>query len=217
LGEPKKAANLLNLSTRLLSFVTMLGALVALLFGNTIIRLLFSETYVPSAPIFVLLMVGLNFAFVDYTLGYTLVAAGQSDKPAYINVVHTTISLLGNIMLIPWLGAKGAALANLAGFGAANPLNVLFLRRREIDVKIANYLKPISIFGVCWLLVALLHPSTLLAQAAIVIFFCIACMLLSVITLEELVTAWGEVNTALAQFLGKQRTEANKALGSKVI
>lgn len=213
LGERKQANNLLNLSTRLLSFLTMLGALIALLFGDTIIRMLFSDKYIPSVPIFMWLMIGLNFSFVDYTLGYTLVAVGESDKPSYINIVHTIISLLGDIVLIPWIGVLGAVLANLAGFGVANPLNVLFLRRQKIDIKIANYLKPISIFAVCWLLVMLLHPSTLLAQAAIVLCFCLACLLLSVITREELVFAWRELNTALAQFLGKPPTEASKVLG----
>jgi O-antigen/teichoic acid export membrane protein len=195
LGEHKKATQMLNHSMRLLSFVSILAALVALVFGNEIISLLFSAKYLPSVPVFVLLMIGLNFSIVNYTLGYSLVAVGDSDKPAIVNVVHMTISLLGNRILIPILGIVGAALASLAGFFAKHPLNVLFLRRRSVDVKVGEYLKPILIFGAYGLLFLILGSPLLILKVAIVVLFILTCVLLSVITVEDMAVVSDEVKT----------------------
>lgn len=187
LGEQKKAAQMLNHSTRLISFVTILGALIVLVFGNDVISLLFSERYLPSVPAFVFLMIALNVSLIGNILGTSLVAVGDSDKPAIINVVHTALSLLGNLVSIPIFGIVGAALASLAGSVVTNPLNVLFLRRRRVDVRVRDYLKPILVFGAYLFLVFFLKPTTFLQKASLIPLFILPCVLLSIITKEDLV------------------------------
>ena len=76
-GEKDKAEIIINNSVRWISLVIGFGALISLLFGEEIIVLIFSDRYLPSVPIFVLLMVGLIFTFIHYTFGYSLVALGE--------------------------------------------------------------------------------------------------------------------------------------------
>lgn len=201
LGEQKKVAQMLNHSTRLISFISILGALIVLVFGNDVIILLFSEKYLPSVPAFVLLMIALNIRLVSNVLGTSLVAVGDSNKPAIINAVHTAVSLLGNLILIPIFGIVGAALASLAGSSATNPLNALFLRRRRVEVRVRDYLKPILVFGACLLLVLLLKPTTFLQKASVIPLFLLPCVLLSVITGEDLVALLGEGRLGLLKLL----------------
>jgi len=211
LGEETKATKMLNHSTRWISFLTIFGALIALIFGNVVIGLLFSEKYLPSVPVFALLMVGLNLAFIEYTLGYSLVAIGDSDKPAIVNAVHTAVSLPSNISLIPIFGVVGAALANVAGNLASIPLDVLFLRRRRVNVKIEDFLKPILIFGACWLLILFLKPDTFLKNISIVILFLLTCVFLSVITKEDVVAISREAKMTSFKALQRLRSWSTKA------
>jgi O-antigen/teichoic acid export membrane protein len=185
-GERQKAAQMLNHSTRLISFATMLGTLVVLVFGREIISLLFSAQYLASVPAFVLLMIWLNLAFTDSTLGYSLVAAGDSNKPAMINVLHAGVNVVGNLLLIPPLGIAGAALSSVLGFAATNPVYVYFLRRRNVDARVMAYLKPMLIFAAIWLLVFVLQPALFVAKASVVVLFIVTSAVLSVITLEDL-------------------------------
>ena len=209
-GQRDKAIQVLNNSTRWISFLTAVGALTAVVFGNSIISLLFSDRYLPSAPVFVLLMIRLNIALISNLLGTALVAVGDSNKPAIINVVHTAVALLGNLIFLPIFGIVGAALASLAGPSATNPLNVLFLRRRRVDVKVADYLKPILVFCGYFLLVLFANPTTFLQQASIIVLFVLTCMLLSIFSKEELVGLLGQSKGTLLKPSRNPRSRSSK-------
>jgi O-antigen/teichoic acid export membrane protein len=195
--EPNKAAKMLNHATRLISFATMLGTLLAFIFGNQIISLMFSEKYLESVPAFFLLMVWLNLAFTDYTLGYSLVAVGDSEKPVMINIVHTVVCVIGNLLLIRRLGITGAALSSVLGFVATNPIYVFFLKRRNVETSVMAYLKPILIFGVCWLLIAVLEPINLLHKILVVVLFIMVSAMLSVITASDFMALSREAKMTL--------------------
>lgn len=210
LGKKDKVAIMLNHSTRLISFVSILGALVALVFGDKIVILLFSEIYLPSVPVFVLMMIGLTFTLIDYTLGYSLVAIGDSSKPPLINVGRTVVSFAGYFILIPKLGIAGAAFANLAGTVSVNPLNVLFLRRKRIDVKIGGYIKPILVSGACFFLILFLKPTSILQGILIVLLFILASVFLSIITQEDIATITSESQMILSRSTGRPRSDSTE-------
>lgn len=180
------ATSVLNNSVRWLSFITILGSLIALLFGNEIITLLFSEQYQASVPVFVILMIALNLTLVETTLGYSLVAIGDSDKPLIINIVRSITSLACNLALIPVFGFVGAAIANVLGNLVTIPLDMLFLSRREMPAHFWDYFKPVAIFGVYGLLFVLLGTTLPLFKIAIVLLFLTTCLILSVIRLDDL-------------------------------
>lgn len=200
-GESERAARMLNLAIRLLSFCSMFGALVSAIYGSAIITTLFSETYAASAPVFILLMAGLCLTFVDYTLGYTLVAQGDSDKPAYINLVHSSASTLCNYLLIPLLGGIGAAVASLIGFAVANPISVFFLRRRGVRVRVGNYVKPILIFLLAWLPIYYFQATAVVPQVAALCLFLTGSFAGGVLRIDEVGTVVNEIRLLLTSRL----------------
>jgi len=209
LGDRKKAAEMLNHSTRLVAFMGSLGALLGLVFGDDIVSLLFSERYLPAVPAFVLLMVTLAISLVGNVLGTSVVAAGDTSKPAIVNTVHTAVSLMSNLILIPALGITGASLAGLAGTSAANPLNVLFLRRR-VKVRVGNYLKPMGLLGLCLLVVMLVRPTTL-RKLALIPLFLVSCILLSVVTREDVEALLNEIRRMPRRILRDPRSRRDRA------
>ncbi|MFO7322983.1 MAG: flippase [Chloroflexota bacterium] len=198
-GESDKAASFINHSARWISLITIFGALIAFLFGHEIIVLLFTEQYLPSVPAFILLMASLNLTLIDYTLGYSLVAVGDSSKPMIINTLHTTTNLVGNLLLIPALGIIGAAISSILGFVVTNPLNVWFLRRRGIPADAMFYVKPILIFVACALLAAVLMPTLFLEKLLFAGLFLLGCLLLSVIVPADLMLLARETGAVLAR------------------
>lgn len=202
-GDRSRMTMLINNSTRFVSFAGASASLVVLLFGNEIISLLFTEKYLPSVPVFAVLMVTLCISASSNLIGTSLVAVGQSNKPAIINTVHSGVSLLANLILIPILGIIGAAFSNLAGNSVSNPLNVIFLRRSGVSINVWSYLKPILALGVCLMPILLLNPSTIMQKLLFMILFAVACGLLSVVTSEDLSTLRSEIRPLIAR-LAKQ-------------
>jgi O-antigen/teichoic acid export membrane protein len=201
--ERKKASQTINNSTRLLSFVTALGALIALLFGSQIISMIFSDKYLLSVPVFVLLMMVLKFSLIDYTFGYSLVALGNTKATALINVAHCSISLICSLILIPLYGIIGAASATLAGYILVNPLYVWFLRRGKLDIKVWQYLKTVLIFIIFGILIVSLNSFDFVFKLAIIPFYFITCFLFSIVTFYDLNALWEEARTTYLKFTQK--------------
>jgi len=181
-----EAENVLNASLRLISFLTIFVALVALLFQKEIICLLFSDRYLESAPTLSILMLSLSIGLIGNVLGTSLVAFGQSDKPAKINLVNTITNVVGNVIMIPIFGFIGAAYAALISRCATNPLNVWFLKKAGIRVEISQYLKPIIVFGVPWFLFVFFKPENIIIKLSLLISFFIFCILLSIIKKKDI-------------------------------
>jgi len=194
-GEKKKAVQLLENSTRLTAFFSLLGAAITVVFGKEIITLLFSDKYSTSAPVFMFLMINLSLTLIIFILGTSLVALGDSNKPVLINLIHTTASVLGNLLLIPPFGIVGAAVASLVGPILTNPLNIHFLRRR-LFVKVAPYLTPMLIF-VGWVSsFFVIKPSSLFEKGMFLLAFVFLCGLFSVIKLADFRVLWGITNVS---------------------
>lgn len=188
IGDWKKAARLLNDTMRLFSAASLLATGVVLLWGQDIIRLMFSERYLPSAPIFAFLMASLSIGLVGGAMGTSLVAIGESNKPPLVNLVHTTASLLGNLIFIPAFGITGAALVSLVGPSATNPFNAFFLIRKKLDVRVMSYLKPFIVFGAWVALVLLLQPSSFIPKIGLYFLLPSLFLALSIISMTDLET-----------------------------
>jgi O-antigen/teichoic acid export membrane protein len=208
--ERDKVAQVLNNSTRLISFVTAAGAVIALLFGRDIIVLLFSERYLASVPVFVVLMVALNLSLIGSTLGISLVAVGDSDKPAIINIAHTAVSLLGTIALVPSLGILGAAITSVVGSAATNPLNFFFLRKRLPHISGGNYMKPIAVAAPIMLATLLVKPDGVLPKVMFTLLFLAACWLLSIVTRQDVAVLFAEARITLFKPMRVVRSRPNK-------
>lgn len=181
-GPQERVSRLLNNSTRMLSFVSSGGALGALLFGRTIIRLLFSAKYLPSYYAFVILMFGLALSATESTLGYSLVAVGEPVKPLIVNFVRAGVNAILNLFITPVFKVMGAAAVAVASNLVAAPIDVYFLRRKNIRAEISAFAKPVVIAGAYGVLfIAAGHPQAPV-KVLFMGMFIVTCALMSVIT-----------------------------------
>jgi O-antigen/teichoic acid export membrane protein len=150
----REAESILNQSLRLVSFLSLLVSLLMIVFRNEIVTLLFSSKYMECGPVLSLLMVAMCIGLIGSVLGTSLVAAGHPRLPAFINVVDATVCVIANLVFIPAFGIIGAAYAAIIARAATNPINVYFLRKHHINVKVSQFLKPAAVFTLCCVLLA---------------------------------------------------------------
>lgn len=193
-GEKIRSALLLNNSLRLLTFATAFGALLSFFWGEELINLLFSDKYQQSGIVFAVIMVGLVTLVVDYTLGFTIVAAGDSDKPMLINIVRTAVNFVGYFTLIKPLGVVGAALAAIIGTILVNPLNVYFLLKRSIGVQVSTYVKPFILMLVILAMAWLLPWKNNWVEIGLVLLFIAASWQFAIFGREDLHTVTSIIN-----------------------
>lgn len=205
-GRKEEASRLLNHSIRLITFFGVLGSLVAYLFGEEIIVLLFSNEYLPSVPAFYLLMLGLTITIIDNTLGYSLVAVGESNKPPLINIVRTIITLGSFALLIPPLGIVGAALSTILGTIIVNPINMYFLHRKKVSAKFSSFLKPIAIFLALYLPTYFWLPANWLLKISFFFLYGLLSYLFAVVTPQDIATLITEIKLLLKNRLKAKGT-----------
>jgi O-antigen/teichoic acid export membrane protein len=192
----QRAGGFMNDAIRFVAFITIFGLVIATLFGREIVQFVFSEKYLTSVPIFILLMFNLSIALISNVMGTSLVAIGDSKKPMVINFFNAVFSWLGTIIFIPAYALLGAGIANTVGTVVALPLNRYFLRKR-IELNDMLYLKPVFLFCIWGLLVYIIKPESLLIKFAFLIAFMLACIFLSIITKDDifLLMEWSRLNS----------------------
>jgi len=207
----KKTEKLMNTSMRLLAFLTVFGTLVTVVFGRDIIRLLFSETYLPSYFTFVLLMVGLTLKVTENTLGYSLVAIGESNKPLIVNAVRAVFSLAGNVIFLPLAGFVSAAFVSVASNLVAIPLDAFFLRRRKISSNFMEVLKPLVVLAVFSLIFFAFSASSLLLKWGLVLLYIPVCLLVAIVTRHDFSVIFKEAqNTCTRVFKREHLSSGSK-------
>lgn len=198
-GEKQQVTSLINNSTRLLTFAASFGCMVAFGFGQEIIVLIFSDTYLPSVVPFIILMIGLVFVILDSTLGYALSAIGDSEKPPIINTLRALVQFACYALFIPAFGIAGAALAGVVALAFVNPINVYFLRRRGLNVGMAGYLKPLLLFMGFVVILQPMMPLADYEKAIGVLLFVPASVIFSVVRVREIMAAWTEVKSIMSR------------------
>ncbi len=198
-GNNDEVNRYLNHTNRLLTFLGLLITLGIIILQKEIVVLLFSQRYIESAPILAMLMFCLVITILDENLGYTLVAIGESSKPPLINFFRAILTLTSYSILIPTSGTLGATYAKALGTAAANPMNVYFLIKKNIQVNWKIYTKVIILF------IGLAYTQTLftlnpfLKVSLFIILFTSLCFLLSIITKHDVTFLYSEVKTYLSR------------------
>jgi len=185
-GEHRQAHRVLNHSLRLISFAAALVALAAVLFSREIVILVFSEKYAVSSPAFALLMITFHVSFVLSIMGYTLTAAGYPGRSLGENLFRTTVTIIGDLVLIPIYGFMGPVFASLIAAYAANPLAIRLLRRSGITVTLAPYVKQITLLLLGAALYWWIQPAGFVYRVAILIVFVGLNIVLATITRDDL-------------------------------
>lgn len=190
--QREKANALMNTSVRGLSFIVFLGAIISVAFGKDIVVLLFSSRYLAVYPLFVLLMVGLSLNGLENTLGYSLIAIGEPDKPLIVNIVRASISSIGNLFLVPAAGLLAAALVRLFSNAMVIPLDMFYLGRRNVFVTVRAYVKPLIVCAAASAVFFLLPAPSYIAKVGAIGLYGVCCWLLAIITKEDFLALVGE-------------------------
>jgi O-antigen/teichoic acid export membrane protein len=206
----EKATRMIQTSLRLVTFAGMFGTIIAFIFGKEILTLFFSDKYAESAPVFSILMILLTFNVIDTTLGYSIVAVGDSDKPPKINIFRTAVNFFGYLMLIPVLQLPGAALSSLIGTITVNPLNVFFLRRRKLNVQYRTFLKSVVIGVLIIGLLFAINLQSLRSKIAVLALYIITCLMFSVVTDEDIQMLAREAKTFFLKMTKKTSTQGSE-------
>ncbi len=176
----------INTILRVVAFATCSAALVGILAGNALVVIFFTEKYVPAIPVFMLMMVTLSWRLVGNVLGTSIVALGETEKPAITSAISAVVGFGANLLLIPIFNILGAAMASLLNVWAANPIDYFFVWRRLPGVSAISYLKPFAIFAVFALASVALASNNVLVWVLIFVAYLLTNILLGVIKRSEL-------------------------------
>jgi O-antigen/teichoic acid export membrane protein len=186
-GDFYRAQLMLNHSIRIVSFATVLLSLIVALFQVDLITLLFSSLYADSAAALSILMITVSYALVSNIIGTTLVALGQSDKPAKINVVDASFNVTLNLFLIPRFGIMGAVYATMISTFLTNPINVYFLNKTKIKVSLVNYLYPFAFYFVFFWLNRYFSIDHVILKLIVLVLFVMFSFGFSIIKISDFV------------------------------
>ena len=88
---------------------TVTASLVLFFFGKPIIRLLYTEEYLPAYPALLILLVGFLFANTFYWNRTALLALGRPDFPTKVNSVLAVMKIAGFLLFVPRYGYLASA------------------------------------------------------------------------------------------------------------
>jgi O-antigen/teichoic acid export membrane protein len=201
-----RAEELLRTSLRVMGFLALLPAIVAVAFHEELIVFLFSQAYAESAPAFALFMVVLFFSATGTIMGHSLIAAGHPSDPLKVNIVTIVTNVVANLVLIPKLGFTGAAWAAVLMGAVTLPISYWFLGRRGYrDVQARDYLTPLLVFGVITALGYVLQVESIGARLMLVAAYPVASLALSPLLRADLAHLLGDARLLLQERL--QRAE----------
>jgi O-antigen/teichoic acid export membrane protein len=113
--EPREALRHYEGMIRLLFSATLPLAAGAIWFAGPIVSLAFGPEFAGSVPVLRVLMLVFLFDSTDTLMSLLLKAAGRQNQDVRLYAPNPVVNLALNLVLIPWLGPTGSALAKGAG------------------------------------------------------------------------------------------------------
>lgn len=105
----------LRQGSRMAFAYTFAVGLFLAIFGQALIRIFYTAEFLPAFPALMILLIGMIFADTFYWNRIALLALGQPDYPAKVNLVAALLKVIGIALIVPVYGYLGSA-ALLTGF-----------------------------------------------------------------------------------------------------
>jgi O-antigen/teichoic acid export membrane protein len=93
--------------------------------GGPVVALVFGPAWANTGPLLLLLALTLPLSFMRYLVTRWVILAGKGRFLLVSEGLGAAVNLLLNLLLIPTMGAVGAALATIMGFLVAGPLSMM--------------------------------------------------------------------------------------------
>lgn len=151
--------------TTVCAFVFVPYALLLLLRGDDLLRLLFGDEFAGSGDVLAALAPAPALFAVCYLCAYGLYAVDRSTAVLGLTSATLVLNTALNLVLIPPLGAFGAALATSAAYAVESLLFLVVLRRHVGRVRLLHAARVPLLAAVPAALVLLLLPLPVLVAA----------------------------------------------------
>lgn len=124
---------------RLYSVLLYLGLLQNLVFtflAPLVVNILYGKDYSAAVPILRIITWYSTFSYIGSVRNIWILAKGKQKYLLIINFLGAVLNVIGNLVLIPLLGANGAAVASVATYMFANVVLCLVLKPLRPTVKL---------------------------------------------------------------------------------
>jgi O-antigen/teichoic acid export membrane protein len=185
-GKKEETERFLNNFIRLTAGLTLLVTFEVFIFQNDIIRLVFSEKYIPSGPGMSIHMMVLSIVTVSQILDAGYVAGGYPAYVLIVNLVVASLVIACNWTLIPQWGFMGAIVARLIAEVVGNGVSFWAIRKAKIKVKLNPYLFPTFLMIVCLAVFYIVNIQALLFKCLMALTFPILLFCFSIITINDI-------------------------------
>ena len=186
LAENKRAeaTALLNRSLGIIALLCYGGTFAAISLGDNLVRLLFSEAYLPGVAVMAYLLFAISLAIQAGVLSHTLTAMNKPRAVTWANGISMLVSVGLNLVLLPTLGMAGAGMAAIAAGAVSYLLQGLMVHRQGLNLN-ALHCAITQILAV--LSFMLIHQvSGTMLQIILTLGFVAALFLFRVVQVEDL-------------------------------
>ncbi len=132
---------LLSGSLRMVIGLSLPLAIVAILLGKDLLRVLFGENYVAAYPAFALLGLSVPGLGMAVVAARGLVALGRQRMDLLANLLAVAVAIPSGMLLIPRYGAAGAALAHSFSVGVMAAVIFRFGLPRSVGPRLGQILR----------------------------------------------------------------------------
>lgn len=119
---------ILRQGSRLAGGYSLAATIFLIVFGQFLIRLLYSPEFLPAYPALLILLAGLLVANTFYWRRIALLALGRADFPARVNAVLAAFKVAGTLIFVPRYGYLASAALLSAFYWAGSMINALKIR-----------------------------------------------------------------------------------------
>lgn len=119
---------ILRQGSRIAGGYSLFAALFLVIFGQPLIRIVYSPEFLPSYLALVILLAGLLIANLFYWRRITLLALGRADFPAKVNALLAALKVAGTLAFVPRMGYLASAALLTAFYWTGSLVTVLKIR-----------------------------------------------------------------------------------------
>lgn len=139
--DRERLRHLLLLSTRhIFAAATALTVPICVL-APDILRLWVGSSFIPAAPVLIVLMIGMWLAMPQQVAATVLVMSGHHSLITRAQVAGMFLNLAASLLLVSWLGLVGVAAGTLVATVVIDVVYVLPAACRRFDVRVSTYLR----------------------------------------------------------------------------
>ncbi len=110
-------------------FIILFIDLIMIIFGKTLIRIIFTDEFIPAYPPLLILLIGYSIYAAYVSIGTCLASIGKVQIIFKISVVCAGLNTILNVILISKFGLIGAACATSASLVFTTLTNIYFVNK----------------------------------------------------------------------------------------